>query len=58
MIVELTKIGSMIVMFAMIIVFGSLPLRSKSFKENKKLLSYSNAFSGIAINLIIQADYF
>ncbi len=36
----------MIIMFLMIVIIGSIPLRSKEFKENGKLLALSAAFSG------------
>jgi len=40
------KILSMIVMFLLILIVGSLPIRSSSFKSNDKLLSLTKAFSG------------
>lgn len=40
------KVIAMIVMFIMIMVVGSLPIRLKSFKTNPLLLSLTRAFSG------------
>ena len=40
------KILAMIIMFMMIMIVGSLPIRIKSFKTNPLLLSLTRAFSG------------
>ena len=40
------KIFAMIIMFMMIMIVGSLPIRIKSFKTNPLLLSLTRAFSG------------
>jgi zinc transporter 1/2/3 len=40
------KVPVMIIMFFMILIIGSIPQRSKEFKENTMLLSLSAAFSG------------
>lgn len=40
------KVFAMIVMFLMIMIVGSLPLRMKQFKTNPLLLSLTRAFSG------------
>ena len=42
----LIKILCMIVMFILIIVMGSLPLRMRAFKSNKVVLAFAAAFSG------------
>ena len=49
------KIPVMIIMFLEIMIFGSLPIRLKAFKENKLLLSLAAGFSGglfLAIGVI------
>ena len=49
------KIFSMIIMFLLIIIVGSLPIRIKSFKTNPLLLSMTKAFSGglfLAVGLV------
>jgi zinc transporter 1/2/3 len=49
------KIFAMIVMFLLIIVVGSLPIRIKSFKSNPLVLSMTKAFSGglfLAVGLV------
>ncbi|EAR98823.1 metal cation transporter, ZIP family protein (macronuclear) [Tetrahymena thermophila SB210] len=51
----LVKSLAIVFMYIIVLITGSLPLRIKSFKENKKLLSISSAFSGglfISIGLI------
>ena len=40
------KILAMIIMFMIIMIVGSLPIRIKSFKTNPLLLSLTRAFSG------------
>jgi len=40
------KLPAMIIMFLITLGFGSIPLRSKAFKENKMVLALANAFSG------------
>lgn len=40
------KLFSMIVMFALILITGNIPLRVQSFKSNPKLLAISSAFAG------------
>ncbi|KAL4494249.1 hypothetical protein ABPG73_018768 [Tetrahymena malaccensis] len=51
----IVKSVAMLVMFLIIIITGSVPLRVKKFRENKKILSIFSAFSGglfISIGLI------
>ena len=45
-ILEVTKIVTMVIMFLLIAIVGSIPLRVKAFKSNKVVLSFSAAFSG------------
>lgn len=40
------KLIAMIVMFALIMITGNIPLRSQSFKSNPKVLALSSAFAG------------
>ena len=42
----LIKILSMIVMFLLVLIVGSLPIRLSTFKSNNMLLSLTRAFSG------------
>lgn len=49
------KVIAMITMFTMIIAIGNIPLRSKTFKTNQKILSLTSAFSGglfLAVGLL------
>ncbi|KAL4477967.1 hypothetical protein ABPG72_013375 [Tetrahymena utriculariae] len=49
------KIASMATMFFLTLIMGSIPLRSKSFKENQLVISLSSAFSGglfLAVGLL------
>lgn len=49
------KVIAMVVMFLLIMITGSIPLRSKSFKSNPKVLSLSSAFAGglfLAVGLL------
>ncbi|EAR98829.1 metal cation transporter, ZIP family protein (macronuclear) [Tetrahymena thermophila SB210] len=51
----IVKSVAMVIMFLIIVIMGNLPLRVKSFRENKKILSIFSAFSGglfISIGLI------
>jgi len=43
---EWIKAPVMVIMFALVIIFGSIPLRLKAFKTNKLVLAISAAFSG------------
>ncbi|KAL4501594.1 hypothetical protein ABPG72_018645 [Tetrahymena utriculariae] len=40
------KLLAMIIMFSLIMITGNIPLRSKSFKSNPKVLALSSAFAG------------
>ena len=44
--VTLIKILAMLIMFLLIMIVGSLPIRFKQFKTNPLLLSLTRAFSG------------
>ncbi|KAL4462641.1 hypothetical protein ABPG74_000471 [Tetrahymena malaccensis] len=51
----IVKSVAMVVMYLIIMITGNLPLRVKTFKENKKVLSIASAFSGglfLSIGLI------
>ncbi|EAS07205.1 metal cation transporter, ZIP family protein (macronuclear) [Tetrahymena thermophila SB210] len=53
--VAAVKIASMTTMLLLTLIMGSIPLRSKSFKENQMVLSLSSAFSGglfLAVGLL------
>ena len=53
--VVLVKILAMIIMFLLILIVGTLPIRAKNFRSNPRLLSYASAFSGglfLAVGLI------
>ncbi|CAD8111030.1 unnamed protein product [Paramecium primaurelia] len=54
-VLAITKVGCMITFFMLILIVGSLPIRLKAFKSNKKLLAYMGAFSGglfLAVGLV------
>ena len=45
-ILDVAKIITIFIMFSLVAIVGSIPLRVKAFKSNKVLLSFSAAFSG------------
>jgi len=44
--VLLIKVSAMISMFVLTLITSSIPLRSRAFKENQKVMALSSGFSG------------